>query len=362
MATLLQDTIGQLLIIGFDGTEVSPRLVSLLKRVQPAGVILFGRNIETPQQTWQLLSDCRKCVDAPLFTCVDMEGGLVDRFREAMGPTPSAAEVYRTGDRQLFHKHGQIIGENCHALGFNVNFAPTLDLAFEASRGVMGSRSVSADPKQVAKYARGFLRGLSDAGVLSCGKHFPGLGEGRLDSHHDLPVIQKAYRRMWQQDLVPYRALRKELPMVMVSHAAFPALTTKPVPASLSRRWITDVLRKAISYRGLILSDDLEMGGVLKAAPLGQAAVEFIRAGGDLALVCHQEERVIEAFDALNRACDTDAKFRERAEEAAAHIASFKKKWARQLRSAKAPSVKRITELTRKLWEFGEQMRFESIA
>lgn len=357
-----QSAIGQLLIIGFDGTEMSPRLASLLKRIQPAGVILFARNIETPEQTWRLLSDCRKCVDAPLFTCVDMEGGLVDRFREAVGPTPAPAEVYATGDRKLFRKHGQIIGENCHGLGFNVDFAPALDLALEASRSVMSSRAVSADPKEVVKYAREFLRGLADAGVFGCGKHFPGLGEGKLDSHHDLPVIQKAYRRMWQQDLVPYRSLRKELPMVMVSHAAFPALTTKPVPASLSRRWITDVLRKTIAYRGLIVSDDLEMGGVLKAAPLGEAAVEFIRAGGDLALVCHLEERVGEACEALTRTFEHDAKFRRSAEEAAGRVATFKKKHARQLREAKAPTTKRISSLTRNLWEFGEQVRFESIA
>ena len=354
-------TPGQLLIIGFDDTEMSPRLASLLKRIQPAGVILFARNIRSPEQTWHLLSDCRKCVEAPLFTCVDMEGGLVDRFREAVGPTPSAADVFASSDRKLFRKHGQIIGDNCRALGFNVNFAPALDLAFEASRSVLGSRAVSADPTEVVKYARKFLRGLADASVIGCGKHFPGLGEGRLDSHHDLPVIQKPYRRMWQQDLVPYRSLRKDLPMVMVSHGAFPALTTKPIPASLSPRWITDVLRKTIGYRGLIVSDDLEMGGVLKAAPLGEAAVEFIRAGGDLALVCHLEERVLEAHEALTRACEQDAKFRRRGETTALHVAKFKKKWARQLRPAKAPTEKGVAALTTSLWEFGEQVRLESI-
>jgi beta-N-acetylhexosaminidase len=357
-----QSAIGQLLIIGFDGAEISPRLASLLKRIQPAGVILFARNLQTPQQTWQLLSDCRKCVDAPLFTCVDMEGGKVDRLRESVGPTPSAAEVYASGDRKLFRKHGQIIGDNCRALGFNVNFAPALDLALEASSSVMGSRAVSADPKEVVKYACEFLRGLADASVIGCGKHFPGLGEGKLDSHHDLPIIQKPYRRIWQQDLVPYRSLRKELPMVMVSHAAFPALTTKPIPASLSPRWITDVLHKAIGYRGLIVSDDLEMGGVVKAAPLGEAAVQFIRAGGDLALVCHLEERVIEAFDALARAYGNDAKFRRRADEAAANVARFKTKYGRQLRAAKVPTEKRIGSLTRNLWEFCEAVRYETIA
>ena len=184
-STNARQSIGQLLIVGFDATEMTPRLASLLKRIQPAGVILFARNIKHPSQTHHLLRACQDCVSTPLFTCVDLEGGRVDRFRDVLGPTPSAAEVFTTGDRKLFREHGQIIGENCRALGFNVDFAPVLDLAFEASRNVMSSRAVSADPRKVTAYAREFLAGLKAARVLGCGKHFPGLGEGNLDSHHD---------------------------------------------------------------------------------------------------------------------------------------------------------------------------------
>ena len=131
LATRSQDieSIGQLLIIGFDGVEMSPRLASLLTTIQPAGVILFARNITSPTQTHLLLRECQKCVATPLFICVDLEGGQVDRFRNGLGPAPSAADVFATGDRTLFRKHGRVIGENCRALGFNVDFAPTLDLA-----------------------------------------------------------------------------------------------------------------------------------------------------------------------------------------------------------------------------------------
>src|ERR1700752_3747440 len=152
--------LGQLLIVGFDGTEMTPRLTSLLTRLQPAGVILFARNIKSAEQTWRLLRDCQKCVSTPLFTCVDLEGGHVDRFRDVLGPAPSAADVFATGDRKLFRKHGQIIGKNCRALGFNVDFAPSLDLAFESSRSVMSSRVVSTDPRKTVCYRRGFLAGL----------------------------------------------------------------------------------------------------------------------------------------------------------------------------------------------------------
>ncbi len=116
----------------------------------------------------------------------------------------------------------------------------------------MSSRAVSADPKEVVAYAREFLRGLGDAGVLGCGKHFPGLGEAKLDTHHELPSVEKPLHKLWEQDLVPYRIMRRELPFVMVSHAAFPAVTKERNPASLSKKWITDILRKKIGYRGLI--------------------------------------------------------------------------------------------------------------
>ena len=352
--------LGQLLIVGFDGTEMTPRVSSLLRRLQPAGVILFARSIKSAEQTWRLLRECQKYVDTPLFTCVDLEGGTVDRFRDALGATPSAAEVFATGDRELFRRHGEIIGANCRALGFNVDFAPVLDLAFEASRSVMGSRSVSADPRETVIYARDFLAGLQDAKVLGCGKHFPGLGEGKLDSHHELPVIEKPLQKLWAEDLLPYRTLRRQLPLVMISHAAYPQVTRDRTPASLSKVWITDILRKKIGYRNLIVSDDLEMGGVLAAAPVGEAAVEFVRAGGDLCLICHREDYIVQAYEALAKAAEEDSKFARRVAEGAWRVQAFKKKRAgRSARATRAPSGAMVEKLTRRLWEFGEQVRLE---
>jgi beta-N-acetylhexosaminidase len=336
---------------------MSPRLASLLKRLQPAGVILFARNIQNPQQTSQLLRECQTHVTTPLFTCIDLEGGTVDRFRDVLGATPAAAEVFATNDPRLFCKHGEVIGENCRALGFNVDFAPVLDLAFEASRSVMSSRAVSADPKQTAAYAREFLSGLRAVGVLGCGKHFPGLGEGKLDSHHQLPVIDKSMKRLWEEDLIPYRMLAKHLPMVMISHAAYPKVTKANTPASLSKVWITDILRKRIGYRGLIVSDDLEMGGVLSAAPIGQAAVEFVRAGGDLCLVCHREEQVLQAYEALVQQAESNKKFAKRIAESKRRILACKKKWNKELRISKSPSEAATEKLMRRLWEFGEEVR-----
>ena len=341
---------------------MTPRLASLLKRVQPAGVILFARNIKSAEQTWRLLRECQRYVTAPLLTCVDLEGGTVDRFRDVLGATPSAAEVFASDDPKLFRRHGEVIGESCRALGFNVDFAPVLDLAFEASRAVMGSRVVSAQARDAIAYAREFLRGLESAKVLSCGKHFPGLGEGNLDSHHELPIIEKSLKGLWAEDLLPYRTLRRQLPFVMVAHAAYPQVTKSRIPASLSKTWTTDILRKRIGYKNLIVSDDLEMGGVLAAAPVGEAAAESIAVGSDLCLVCHREEAVMLAHEGLTRRAERDRKFAKRLAEAGRRVLMFKKKWAKYLRPAKAPTAASVEKLIRQLWEFSERVRLEPLS
>jgi beta-N-acetylhexosaminidase len=341
---------------------MSGHLESMLRELAPAGVILFARNIVSVQQTHELLQACRRLLPERPFLCVDMEGGLVDRLKKALEPTPAPAEVFASGDRKLFRKHGRIIGAECRAAGFNVDFAPVSDLASAASRSVLASRVVSADAKEVTEYVREFLRGLKSAGVLGCGKHFPGLGDGRLDSHQYLPAINKSWKQLWTEDLAPYRKLRREFPFVMVAHAAYPAVTRDSTPASLSSFWITDVLRKKIGYKGLVISDDLEMGGVTAAAPVEQAAVAHIRAGGDICLICHKEEAIRRTQDALICEAERDTKFARQIQEAAQRVAKSKNKAASLRRPGPAPSAKNVERLTRQIWEFSEQVRLEDLA
>src|SRR5262245_47768232 len=183
----LQRQVGQLLIFGFDGLEMDSRLRITLNTLQPGGVILFARNIEGPRQTWKLLRDSQAACADPLFLCVDLEGGTVDRLKKVIAPAPSVETVFGTGNRKLWRMHGNLLGLEARALGFNTDFAPVFDLGFPASRSVLTSRTASADPREVVSYAREFLRGLKAAKVLGCGKHFPGLGEANLDSHNAMP-------------------------------------------------------------------------------------------------------------------------------------------------------------------------------
>ena len=181
--TTLRKQIGQLLVAGLEGPELTPLERSWLKLIQPAGIILFRRNIEQAAQTCRLLAEAATLSSTQLLRCVDLEGGLVDRLRDVIAPMPSQAAVAATGKPSLYRRHGNLIGREARAFGFNVVLAPVLDLALTESQPVMTTRTGFADPEAVTVYADAFLIGLKEAHVLGCGKHFPGLGAGTLDSH-----------------------------------------------------------------------------------------------------------------------------------------------------------------------------------
>ena len=201
-------------------------------------------------------------------------------------------------------------------------------------------------------YAREFIRGLDDARVLGCGKHFPGLGRATLDSHFDLPEVQATLPEMARSDLLLYRELRRELPFVMVAHASYPEVTKNQQPASLSPKWMQDVLRKKIGYRGLIISDDLEMGGVLSTGTIEDVAVETLRAGADMFLVCHNQELVWRGYEAVVHAAERDRKFAAHVARAAERVLAFKKRSKELHGFAAEPTTKVVDKLKRIMSDF----------
>ena len=350
----LRQQAGQLLIMGFDGLEADARLRTTLATLQPGGVILFSRNIETPKQTWKLLRQAQAATPVPMFLCVDLEGGTVDRLKKAIAPTPSVEDVFHTGDRRLWRMHGNIMGLEARALGFNTDFTPVFDLGLEPSRSVLTSRTASADPKAVIAYARECLRGLKAAKVLGCGKHFPGLGEANLDTHHELPTIRKPWKRIWAEDLLPYRALHRQVPFVMVAHAAYPEVTGNNQPASLSTKWMKGILREKIGFRGLIISDDLEMGGVLAAGPIEEVAVETLRAGADMFLICHNQELVWRGYEAVLREAERDRKFAEHVQRAARRVLALKRRSLELRTLAREPQERTVNKLKQVVQNFSQ--------
>ena len=306
---------GSLMVVGLGGTELTSLERAWLKLVRPAGVILFRRNIADARQTRALLDEATALCAQNSFRCVDVEGGTVDRLRDALAPMPSAQAVALAARQPrrigLIREHGELVARGVRAFGFNTTLAPVLDLALPVSAGVMGTRCAAPTAEGVVEYARGFLAGLAAHGVAGCGKHFPGLGGGTLDSHIETPAIHRPWRDLWREDLEPYRELRNELPMVMVNHAAYPDTPGRERPASVSPYWITKVLRERIGYRGIIFSDDMEMGGILKFLPMEDAAIAAVRAGMDLMEICHSPELILRAFEALISEGERSAPFRQ---------------------------------------------------
>jgi beta-N-acetylhexosaminidase len=313
MKESLRQAAGSLLVVGLGDKELTAMERAWLKLVRPAGIILFRRNIVDRVQTRALLAEATSFCPPHCGAFVDVEGGTVDRLRDVLASIPSVQAVAQaaraTGRAALQREHGELVAQAVKAFGFNSSFAPVLDLALPESRKVMETRCAAETGAGVVAYASEFLAGLAAQGVTGCGKHFPGLGGGTLDSHLETPKIERTWEQMWQEDLEPYRALRSQLPMIMVNHAAYPLTADPARPATVSKFWMQTVLRRRIGYRGMVVSDDLEMGGVTKFMPIAEAAVVTVRMGSDLALICHHPEPILQTYEALIREGERSAAF-----------------------------------------------------
>jgi beta-N-acetylhexosaminidase len=349
----LRQAAGSLLVVGLAGTELTGLERAWLNLIRPSGIILFRRNIVEAAQTHALLAESTQFTAGAALRCVDIEGGTVDRLREALAPMASAQAVAQTGNVDLMRQQGELIARETLAFGFNTTLAPVLDLALPASAGVMNTRSSAATAEGVARYARAFLAGLAAHGVVGCGKHFPGLGGGTRDSHHETPSIHRTWSELWAEDLVPYRELVSELPMVMVNHAAYPDTRGGNRPASATPFWITTVLQQRLGYRGLIFSDDMEMGGILKFLPMEEAALAAIRAGMHMLEICHSPELILRCFESLLSEAERSPAFRR--------LLLNRAEAARKLRDARfahspaqPPSADELAGLRDEVLRFGE--------
>ena len=322
--------LGQLLWVGFEGTKVTPSLARLLGDVSPGGVILFGRNLtEDPRQIRSLTDAIYQALPEPPFIALDQEGGRVSRLRAIVGPTSTAAALAsRTDACEAVRRHSEATALALRCLGFNVNFAPVLDLSRPESRNGIGDRAFDDRPRRVSVLAGLFAATHLRAGVAVVGKHFPGLGGADADTHETLPVIRRSRALLLRQDLLPYRRLGRVLPMVMIGHACYPALQGRAdQPATLAPSVVGDLLRRRLAYRGLILTDDLEMGAVDQSADAGEVALAAFAAGNDGLMYCRSEERIRRAIDALERAVNSGRVSEARVRESLRRIRAAKRRF-----------------------------------
>ncbi|HEX4038757.1 MAG TPA: beta-N-acetylhexosaminidase [Acidobacteriaceae bacterium] len=351
----LAEQAGQVLIAGVGGPSLSAEERDWMGRVRPGGIILFQRNIAEPGQVSTLLRDVDRMGSTPLFRCVDLEGGLVDRLRDVIAPMPSAAAVLATGKRQLYREHGMLVAREARALGFNTVLAPVLDLALPESASILRTRAVSSEPGRVIDYARAFLAGMKMENVLACGKHFPGLGGGRVDSHQTMPAIERQTRLMWRTDLAPWLAVAGRLHFGMVAHASYPWPGRDPAPATISRYWVTNVLRRQIRFRGIILSDDMEMGGILSQMTIEEAVVQGLLAGIQMIEICRDPGLLQRAFEAIVREAERSRAFREVVASAWRKVYRSKKRWLQPARRQNLSST-RLERLCEDVKSFGRKV------
>ena len=296
-----RDSVLARFMLGFDGDSLPGELAEYLASGL-AGVVLYQRNFSSAEQLQKLTAAIRQAAGRPVLIGIDQEGGTRFALREPFTAWPSAAELGRLGDIESVEQVAHAIANELRATGCNLNFAPMLDLHVNSESPVTKDRSFGSDPLHVARMGAAFDRGLRSGGVLSCAKHFPGHGDVAVDPHLDLPVFGGTMERLESAELVPFAAvIALGVPLVMTAHILLPHIDPEN-PASLSRTMLDGVLRRRLQFDGVILADDLGMGAIAKRCGTGEAAVQTLRAGTDIAMLCHDWSAVAPAIAAVRRA------------------------------------------------------------
>ncbi len=342
MAT--QKQLGQLLLTGVPGKELDPETAARFRTLQPGGFILFGRNIDSPEQLRKLIDDLRDLSDTEPFITIDQEGGRVSRLRLIGNEPPNAQELRKKGDDELITRHGRLTGQILRQFGFNLDLCPVLDLSFddEADNSLKG-RCYGQTTEEVIRNASLFNDAMRAEGILSCGKHFPGYASAEVDPHHELPVISKTLAEMEETELAPFRALLPQLDSLMACHSHYPCWDAdRPRwPASLSQNVIGTYLRQELAYDGLVMTDDLDMGAVLNEVTFDETITSCIEAGNDLAMICHRVELVEEAAKVMEKLAEPVV------DEALRRIAETKEK----LKPAYDWDRARFDEIDGEIWD-----------
>lgn len=329
-ALSLRHKIGQLLMAGFDGHEPDAHIEGLIRQHHLGGVILFRRNIHTPAQVAQL-NRCLQEINAeqsdiPLLIALDQEGGVVARIEEGVTPLPSALAFRTAGSAADCQALTQIANEELRVLGFNVNFAPVLDVNNNRRNPVIGVRAYGETVAEVCEYGLAAQRGIQSAGIAATAKHFPGHGDTAVDSHLGLPRVGHERTRLDAVELAPFRAaIAAGVDAIMSAHVVFPAFEPDPdTPSTLSPAVMTGLLRRELGFDGVVFTDCLEMAAIADGVGVVEGAVRAFKAGADVLLVSHREDRQVAVIEALRAAVEKGEISEARIDESLARILKLK--------------------------------------
>ena len=323
---------GRHVMAGFEGTAAPASLLSRVRAGRVGGVILFKRNIETARQTGELINSLQQAalaspLEAPLLVGIDQEGGRVSRLSDDFTTFPSARGFGDAGEPVLAREAARITGAELEAVGVNMNFAPTLDILTNPDCAVIGDRAYGATPEIVSQMGEAATQGLQEMGVAACAKHFPGIGDMAPDPHEELPASRLTLDDLRARELEPFRHLIRRAPpaCIMAAHAVFEAID-ETTPASLSPAFLQNILRGELGFRGVAITDDLDMGAIEDPA---EAALQSILAGADIALICHSEDAQERAVENIARATIDGHLPPEREEASSDRIRRLKESYCR---------------------------------
>jgi len=321
----LVEQIGQLFMLGFDGTGVSPEWAELQARHKPGGMILFARNLEHPAQIIELTNGLQtRSPHFPLLIAIDQEGGRVSRLPEGFTIFPPCGVIGACRSEELAYAAASVTAAELRAVGVNMNMAPVLDVHSNPENPVIGDRAYGTDPEIVAELGLAAVRGLQGKGVVACGKHFPGHGDTSTDSHKELPVVTAPVETLLERELPPFHyAILNGLASLMTAHVLYPALDAER-PATLSRTILTNLLREHWGFDGVVVTDDLEMHAISDHHGIGEAAVQAFLAGADILLICKDRNRAVDAMEAVQKAVEEGTIPRERLEASVHRIMRLK--------------------------------------
>jgi beta-N-acetylhexosaminidase len=316
-------SIHQLLMIGLQGPELGLREERLLSEYSPGAVILFNRNIKSAEQTAQLCARINELCETPPLIAADQEGGRVDRLRALLSVTLSPVDFQKCKELSIVRRFGELIARMLSAVGVNMNLAPVVDLEYSDTDNSLRGRCWGGEQDDVIDRAGAFLDGMQGEGVPGCLKHFPGLGRARVDSHHELPLVDISLEELRRKDLFPFAKLADRAPAAMIAHCCYKALGDS-LPASLSPA-AYKLMREEIGFGGLAISDDLEMGA-LSGFSLKERFETALNAGADMLPICNQKEAIEQAFSIIEEVTGDGSVPAARIDEAVARVMRIKEK------------------------------------
>jgi len=326
----IDEKIGQMLIVGIEGYNLNENTKSLIEKSKVGGVILFSNNVQATNQLLNLLNSLKSenlKNKLPLFLSVDEEGGRVTRMPKEFQKFPTNKTIGKINDVTLSNRIGSTIAMEIGSFGFNMDFAPVLDVNSNSNNPVIGDRSFGSDVNIVSNLGIQTMKGIQSENIIPVVKHFPGHGDTSVDSHLGLPSVNNDLKRLKSLELIPFKdAIKNNADAVMIAHILLPKIDSEN-PSSLSKIIITNILRDDLNFNGVVITDDMTMGAIVKNYNIGEAAVKSVKAGADIVLVCHGYDNEVGVINAVKNAISKGDISSQRIDESVYRILSLKQKY-----------------------------------